>query len=124
MCAHVTRSGDVLRIGDRGYRLSEIDRIIVVGGGKAGTPMAAAIHEILPGRITAGVVNVKYGHTAAAGGWQVRFEHRPGGLGSETDAASLPARDTGPIAIVEAGHPCPMPQGWPAPNASRPCCRG
>ena len=75
--AHVTRSGDFLRIGERGYRLSEIDRIVVVGGGKAGTPMAAAIHEILPEHITAGVVNVKYGHTAAAGDWEVRFEHRP-----------------------------------------------
>ena len=54
VCAHVARSGDVLRIGDRSYRLSELDRIIVVGGGKAGAPMAAAIHEILPERITAG----------------------------------------------------------------------
>ena len=62
--AHMTRSGDVLRIGDRSYRLSELDRIIVVGGGKAGAPMAAAVHEIVPERITAGVVNVKYGHAA------------------------------------------------------------
>ena len=47
--AHVARSGDVLRIGDRSYRLSELDRIIVVGGGKAGAPMAAAVHELLGG---------------------------------------------------------------------------
>ena len=111
--AHVTRSGDFLRIGERGYRLSEIDRIIVVGGGKAGTPMAAAIHEILPEHITAGVVNVKYGHTAAAGDWEVRFEHRPVARSEarmDGPHPSSPA-DTGPIAIVEAGHPVPDAAG-------------
>ena len=75
--AHVARAGDFLCIGERSYCLAEMDRVFVVGGGKAGTPMAAAIHEILPEHITAGVVNVKYGHTAAAGGWEVRFEHQP-----------------------------------------------
>jgi glycerate 2-kinase len=110
---HVARSGDVLRIGERSYRLSELDRIIVVGGGKAGAPMAAAVHELLPERITAGVVNVKYGHHAGAGGWRVRFEARPL-IGSEArpDLSSLPAQvDTGPIVIVEAGHPVPDAAG-------------
>ena len=111
--AHVARSGDDLRIGDRSYRLSELDRIIVVGGGKAGAPMAAAIHELLPERITAGTVNVKYGHHAGAGGWEVRFEHRPLiGSSVRPDASSLPAPvDTGPIVIVEAGHPVPDAAG-------------
>ena len=111
--AHVARSGDVLRVGERSYRLSELDRIVVVGGGKAGAPMAAAIHELLPERITAGVVNVKYGHAADGGGWQVRFEHRP----IVRSEAKLEARDpssradTGRIAIVEAGHPVPDAAG-------------
>jgi glycerate 2-kinase len=106
---HVARSGDDLRIGDRSYRLSEIDRIIVVGGGKAGAPMAAAFHELLGARITTGTVNVKYGHHAGAGGWEVRFEHRPLiGSKARPDAASQSApADTGPIAIVEASHPVP-----------------
>jgi glycerate 2-kinase len=110
---HVARSGDVLRIGDRSYSLAEIDRVFVVGGGKAGAPMAAAIHEILPERITTGTVNVKYGHHAGAGDWQVRFEHRPLVDSSvRPDAASLPAPvDTGPIVIVEAGHPVPDAAG-------------
>ena len=64
----------MLRIGGHSYRPDEIDRIFVVGGGKAGGPMAAAVYEILGSRITAGAVNVKYGHNAAAGGWRVRFE--------------------------------------------------
>ena len=111
--SHVMRSDDALRIGDRSYRLSELDRIIVVGGGKAGAPMAAAIHELLGARITAGMVNVKYGHHAGAGGWEVRFEHRPLiGSKARPDAASQSAQvDTGPIAIIEAGHPVPDAAG-------------
>ena len=115
--AHVARSGDVLRIGDRSYRLSELDRIIVVGGGKAGAPMAAAIHEILPERITAGAVNVKYGHAAGAGGWQVRFEHRPLTALRSRDPMRRPRR-RGPIpAPSSSSKPatrCPMPRAWPA----------
>jgi len=113
VCAHVARSGDVLRIGAHSYCLSELDRIIVVGGGKAGAPMAAAVHELLGARITAGTVNVKYGHHAGAGGWQVRFEHRPLiGSKARSDAASQSAQvDTGPIVIVEAGHPVPDAAG-------------
>ena len=113
VCAHVARSGDVLRIGDRSYRLSELDRIIVVGGGKAGAPMAAAIHEILGTRIAAGTVNVKYGHAADAGGWEVRFEHRPVARSEakmDGPHPSSPA-DTGYIAIIEAGHPVPDAAG-------------
>ncbi len=111
--AHVARSGDVLRIGERSYALVEIDRVLVVGGGKAGTPMAAALHAILPERITAGVVNVKYGHTAAEGDWEVRFERRPlARPEAETDGLCPPSRAaTGPIAIVEAGHPVPDAAG-------------
>ena len=109
MHAHVVRSDDVLRIGERSYRLSELDRIIVVGGGKSGAPMAAAVHEIVPERIAAGAVNVKYGHAADAGGWQVRFEHRPlAGTNARPAAAPRPAQaDAGPIVIIEAGHPVP-----------------
>ncbi len=107
--AHVTVEGDTLRIGPQTYRWRAIDRIFVVGGGKAGTPMAAAVAEVLGDRITAGSVNVKYGHTAGAGGWQVRFEARP----TTNQVADLPkpAPATGPIAIVEAGHPVPDAAG-------------
>ena len=111
--SHVALRGDDLRIGDRDYRLNEIDHVFVIGGGKAGTPMAAAIGEILGARITAGTVNVKYGHTAAGGGWKVRFEHRLATGGEpKTDMPRVSLRaDTGPIAIVEAGHPVPDEAG-------------
>ncbi|MCX6031802.1 MAG: glycerate kinase [Chloroflexi bacterium] len=118
--AHVTVAGNRLRIGPATYSLDELDRIFVVGGGKAGTPMAAALYELLGSRITAGSVNVKYGHTAGAGGWRVRFEGRaesgvePSGSSTPTKA-SPPERysyaETGRIAIVEAGHPVPDAAG-------------
>ncbi len=59
----VQRRKTTLRIGRRSYDLKRIHRIFVVGAGKAGAPMAAALESILGDRITAGIVNVKYGYT-------------------------------------------------------------
>lgn len=102
---HVALSGETLCIGARQYPLGEIGRILVVGGGKAGTPMAAAIYQALGPQITAGAINVKHGHTAGAGGWQVRI-----GRGSGPSAPAAYA-ETGPIRIHEAGHPIPDAAG-------------
>ncbi len=103
---HVSLVERTLRIGAQGYLLDELDRILVVGGGKAGAAMAAALHQMLGERLTAGVVNVKYGHAAAQGQWQVRFGcGTTQGLEAAQSSASRIA--TGPIAIVEAGHPVP-----------------
>ncbi len=94
-----------LRIGSQAYRLADLDHIVVVGGGKAGTPMAEAIYEVLGDRIAAGSVNVKVGHTSAAGGWRIRY-------GSGGEPNPTPGRaQTGPIEIVEAGHPVPDATG-------------
>jgi hydroxypyruvate reductase len=57
------REGDVLHLADRTYDLKAYDRVLVVGAGKASGPMARAAEEILGDRITAGLVNVKYGYT-------------------------------------------------------------
>jgi len=84
---NVSLEGDSLRIGQRSYDLSGYERIFVAGGGKAGSPMVAAIEEILGQRITAGLVNVKHGY--------------------------LPAEvtDVRRVEIVEAGHPTPDEAG-------------
>lgn len=58
----IQRDGDNLTIADRKYDLKKHDRILVVGAGKAGAAMAAAVEEILGDRISAGIINVKYGH--------------------------------------------------------------
>ncbi len=59
---HVRREGHVLRVGDRSYDLRAIERILVVGAGKASSRMALAIEELLGDRLTDGLVIVKYGH--------------------------------------------------------------
>jgi glycerate 2-kinase len=56
------RDGDILDVGGRRYRLSDFERIFVVGAGKAGAPMAAAVERVLGERLTAGLVTVKRGY--------------------------------------------------------------
>ena len=93
--SHLHREGDRLQVGERAYNLDDFQRIFVVGGGKAGSPMAAAVADMLGDRLTAGVVNVKHGHTLSH--WQVTFGSQ---LSSQApQRLSLPAT----LDIVEAG---------------------
>jgi hydroxypyruvate reductase len=107
----VALAGETLTIGGGVYRLAEIDRIVVVGAGKAGAPMSAALHALLGARISAGIVTVKHGHTDLHAEATVRL----GSLrGSGLDqAVSDPTRASRlrPIELVEAGHPTPDPAG-------------
>jgi hydroxypyruvate reductase len=80
---HVAMEGNKLRVGARTYDLGKYRNIYVIGGGKAGGSMARAVEDILGDRITAGVVNTKYGYLA----------------------------DTKTVRINEAGHPIPNAQG-------------
>ena len=84
---NVRLEGDSLRIGQRSYDLSGYEHVLVAGGGKAGSPMVAAIEEILGQRVTAGLVNVKHGYLPAE------------------------AADVRRVEIVEAGHPTPDEAG-------------
>jgi hydroxypyruvate reductase len=89
---HLRLANGRLRIGglygaERTYDLNEFDRALVVGGGKAGAPMAAAVNEVLGPRLAGGVVVVKHEH-----------------LLDDPTA-------TGPIEIFEAGHPVPDEAG-------------
>lgn len=109
---HVQREGERLRIDGRTYDLSRYRRIYVVGAGKAGAPMAAALAELLGDRITAGIVNVKRGHTATERTWRVCL-----GAGGEPVRA-FPEESQGEspllhprITLVEAGHPVPDEAG-------------
>ena len=76
-------SDETLRIGQRSYDLGRYRSIYVIGGGKAGGSMAQAVEEILGQRVTAGLINVKYGY------------------GAETEI----------IHLNEAGHPLPDAAG-------------
>ncbi len=81
--SHVSLRKNVLRVGKRVYPLSRFKRVFVAGTGKASATMAANLEKILGSRITAGRVNVKYGH-----GRKLRYIH-----------------------IQEAGHPVPDENG-------------
>ncbi|GJM16359.1 MAG: hydroxypyruvate reductase [Thermodesulfobacteriota bacterium] len=61
---HIKRDGNKLRLQDVEYELGDYENIYVVGMGKAAASMAKAIEEVLGDKLTHGIVNVKYGHTA------------------------------------------------------------
>lgn len=83
---HVQLQGDRLSIGERSYDLTAVDKVWVVGGGKAATAMAAAVNAILSDRVAGGLVVTKYDHVE-------------------------PTLDTGPVEVIEAGHPLPDEAG-------------
>lgn len=82
---HLRRDGDLLLAGDRAIDLRAVGRVIVVGAGKAGEPMARAAAAILGDRLSAGLVVVKDGHLGEGPVERVR--------------------------LVEAGHPVPDERG-------------
>jgi hydroxypyruvate reductase len=63
------------------------------------------VYGVLGDKVAGGAVNVKYGHTSAAGGWKVSYGR--GGEKNETPGRA----ETGPIVIQEAGHPVPDAAG-------------
>ena len=54
--------GDELQVGQQRFVFNDYDRILVVGAGKAGAPMARALEDLLGDRIADGVIVVKEGH--------------------------------------------------------------
>ncbi|HHY54784.1 MAG TPA: glycerate kinase [Chloroflexi bacterium] len=84
--ARLQRIDHELWIDGRKYDLKRYRRVWVVGAGKAGAPMARAVEDVLGTAIHAGVVVVKYGHTAP----------------------------TAHVTIVEAAHPIPNQAGLDA----------
>lgn len=59
---HVRLNGDLLRIGPQTYNLNDFTTILVIGVGKASVSMGRALEHLLGNRITAGIINTKYGH--------------------------------------------------------------
>lgn len=79
------RYGDILEVNRQAYDLKKFRRVLVVGCGKAGAPMAIKTAEILGDRFTSGYVVVKHGHIPAK------------------SASQLPEN----LILWEAGHPVP-----------------
>lgn len=72
-------TGGTLRTLDGNYNLDDFDRVLLISIGKAALPMAKAMHGVLGGRITTGLVITKH-------------------AGDEVLAN---------VEIIEAGHPLP-----------------
>ena len=62
ICRYVKLDGDGIRIGEHRFKFQDYDRILVVGAGKAGAPMARALEDLLGDRIADGAIVVKEGH--------------------------------------------------------------
>ena len=122
--AHLVRTGSTLRVGEEEILLDSVDRIVVVGAGKAGMPMVAAFQEALGDRIADGLVTVEYGHSTGGTPWQIRFERRPSSS-DERASAAIPMKSASSpagekcVRIVEAAHPIPDSAGLAAAQAIR-----
>ncbi len=80
---YVKTMDGALQVGERRFEFEDYDRILVIGAGKAGAPMAMALEDLLGDRISDGVIVVKEGH-------------------------GLPLQH---VRIHEAGHPVPDERG-------------
>ena len=61
---HVRVDGSTMVAGRKRYNLARLRRVIVVGAGKASARMAVAAEKLLGRRISEGLINTKYDHTA------------------------------------------------------------
>jgi glycerate 2-kinase len=95
----VQREGDFLVIDGQIYDLKQIRRILVVGAGKAGAPMAQALQGVLGDRVDAGLVIIKEGYAKAPDGDSIQPVLRRHG------------RRPRKITFLEAAHPLPDERG-------------
>ncbi len=120
MLRRVRFENDVLTAGRKKYRLDRFRYIYVVGAGKATARMAQAIERLLGKRITAGFINVKYGHTAKLRrieqnecGHPVPDENGLRGTQRILELASQAGSDDLVIALISGGAsaltPAPLP---------------
>lgn len=86
--SHVKRQAQQLICDGKIFNLEHFRHIYLVGAGKAGAAMAAAMEELSGNQMTAGLVVVKYGHLS-------------------------PVKKT---KIIEAGHPLPDQKGVEGAN--------
>ena len=104
VAAALRREGDRLWVGGVEWDLSRFDRVIAVGAGKAGAPMAQALEEALGDRLAAGRVVVKDGHTAPTRVVELMEASHPvpdeRGVAAGQRLAELLAQAAGPRTLV------------------------
>ena len=94
---------DALFVGPTTIDLRTVGRVIVLGAGKAGAPMAQAVEEVLGERVAGGTVVVKEGHGAPTAHVQLREAGHPvptqAGLDAGAEVLAL-ATGAGPDDLV------------------------
>jgi len=119
--AHVATDGKTLRVDQRRYRLTDFDRVQVIGAGKASARMAQAIERLLGKRVTGGWINVPDGTKARLRKVRLHESGHPvpderGVAGAERIAQI--ASESGPrdllICVISGGASALMP--LPAPG--------
>ena len=104
VAAALSLEGDRLRVGEKVWNLSDFDRVIAVGAGKAGAPMAQALEDALGPRLNAGLVVVKDGHTAPTKVVELMEASHPvpdqRGVAAGQRLAELLAKEAGPRTLV------------------------
>ena len=113
---HCRRQGDLLTIDDKTFDLSRFREVVILGAGKAGAPMAAALETLLADRITRGLVVVKYGHVKpletvelVEAGHPVPDENGLDGAGRVLSVAESADRDTLVIGLLSGGGSALLP---------------
>ena len=74
---HCAVHEQTLHIRDLTIDLTTIEKIYILGAGKASAPMAVAMEQLLGDRIADGVVIVKYGHALATQKIKIREAGHP-----------------------------------------------
>jgi hydroxypyruvate reductase len=90
IASHVHLSGGTLQVDSHNILIDRYERIFILGAGKALAYMARGLEKQLDGRVSGGLVSVKYGHSIAL--------QRPG--------------------LLEAGHPTPDANSLKAARAT------
>ena len=118
--AHARVEGNLLRAGRRRYRLDSFENIWIAGAGKASAAMAAAVERLLGRRISGGLINTKYGHTAPLERIELNeCGHPVPDLNGERGAERIAeiARRAGPrdlvIALISGGASALLPLAAP-----------
>lgn len=73
----VSLEGNLLRVGELQYDLSEMGSIYILGAGKATYPIAKALDDILGNRISDGVITCKYGQEGSLKHSNLFFANHP-----------------------------------------------
>ena len=96
--------GDLLSVVGQDIDLSQYDKIIAVGAGKAGAPMSAALEGILGDRLIAGKVVVKDGHSGPTRTISISEASHPvpdeRGVAAGKEIAALLEEHAGPRTLV------------------------